>query len=31
MVHIKKYKPKDENVKKLKAYLVKLNSDKNGK
>jgi hypothetical protein len=31
MVYLKKYKPKDENVKKLKAYLVKLNSDKNGK
>jgi len=31
MVYLKKYKPKDENVKKLKAYLVKLNSEKNGK
>lgn len=30
MVHIKKYKPKDENVKKLKIYLTKLNK-KNGK
>lgn len=32
MVHLKKvYKPKDENVKKLKAYLVKLNKEKNAK
>jgi hypothetical protein len=32
MVYLKKvYKPKDENVKKLKAYLVKLNNNKNGK
>lgn len=30
MVHIKKYKPKDENVKKLKIYLTKL-SKKDGK
>ena len=31
-LYLKKvYKPKDENVKKLKAYLVKLNKDKNGK
>ncbi len=30
MVHIKKYKPKDENVKKLKIYLTKLNK-KDGK
>jgi hypothetical protein len=31
MVYLKKYKPKDENVKKLKAYLVKLNKEKDGK
>jgi hypothetical protein len=32
MVHLKKvYTPKAENVKKLKAYLVKLNKEKNVK
>lgn len=32
MVYLKKvYAPKAENVKKLKAYLVKLNKEKDGK
>lgn len=28
---IKKYKPKDENIKKLIVYLAKLKQEKNGK
>jgi len=27
MVHLRKYKPKEENVKKLKAFLVKLKKE----
>jgi hypothetical protein len=27
MVHLRKYKPKEENVKKLKAFLIKLKKE----
>lgn len=31
MVHLKQYKPKEENIKKLKIFLAKIKKENNGK